>query len=126
MNEICTSNKVWEQKGQHFLKCIGNLFNLIKLQSKSAILIFFSFHKYNTSTPLLKVQTRISNSTEIFRLYNLYHQERIQSEDTTVLCCCFRNSSQFTNTKHNPFSASSFSKFRYFPYLFQEVKKNPL
>lgn len=123
MNGICTFKKVWKQKDEHFPDCIKYAFNLIKFQSKSVLLIFFSFHKYYTPTPLLKVQTRSSNSTEIFRLQNLHHQERIQREDTTVLCCCFRNSSQFINTKHSPFSASSFSKFKYFPYLFHRVKK---
>lgn len=83
---------------------------------------FLSFSTYYAPTPPSKGQTKSSNSTGIFRQQNLYHQERIRSEDTTVLCCCFRNFSQFINTKHRSFSACSSSKFRYFPYLAQKVK----
>lgn len=57
VNEICTS-KVWEQKGEHFLECIEYAFNLIKFQSKNALLKIFSSYKYYTPTLLLKVQTR--------------------------------------------------------------------
>lgn len=43
VNVICTSNKVWEQKGEHFPKCFGNAFTLIQFQSKNALIIFFLF-----------------------------------------------------------------------------------
>jgi len=104
------------------LGALGVHFNSPRFHRKSAAFFSFSFSTYYTSIPPSKAQTESSNSAGIFRQYNLSHQKRIQSEDTTVLCCCFRNFSQFTNTKHSPFSACSFSKFRYFPYLAQKVE----
>lgn len=106
-------------KGWRFWVCGVCVLNYQNFKVK---MLFFSFSMFYTFTPPSKAQTESSNSTGIFRQYNLCHQGRIQSEDTTVLCCFFRNFSQFINTKHSPFSACSFSKFRYFPYLAQKVK----
>lgn len=113
--------KYGNKRGKIFLSALGMYFNSTKFQSKSAA-FFFPFSTYYTSTSPSEAQTESPNSTGIFRQYNLCHRERIQSEDTTVLCCCFRNFSQFINTKHSPFSACSFSKCRCFPYLAQKVK----
>lgn len=125
--------KGWRFFGVHWL-CM--LTCLTKFQSKSAALGLGFFclpphfsHMwmcilYIHTTP--KAQTESSNYG-IFRQQSLCHKERIQSEDTTVLCSCFRNFLQFINTKHNSFSACSFSKFRYFPYLAQkDIKQNCL
>lgn len=121
--------KGWRVYGVHGV-CI--LTCLTKFQSKSAALgcgFFSAFPPhfshmwmcilYTDTTP--ESQTE-SSSSSTFRQQRFCHQERIQSEDTTVLCSCFRNFLQFINTKHNPFSACSFSKFRYFPYLAQKDK----
>lgn len=43
VNVICTSNKVWEQKDEHFPNCIGNAFILVQFESKNALIIFFLF-----------------------------------------------------------------------------------
>lgn len=112
-------NKIWNRMTNILWSALGVHFNLTKFQRKCFFLLLSVYITH--ITPPSKTQTESSNSDGVLRQYNL-QSRRIQSEDTTVVCCCFRNCSQFIKMKNRSFSACSFNKFRYFPYLSQEVK----